>query len=389
MLCASMALAQQAPTGPSEDVDTVINESETEPQQSFSIADRPIYHAIQDAKKDLNDKFGINFAIEDTLIYQHTSGGVDPDNAMVNTVGLFITWKLYRSEDGKDFAGFGFQGEQRGDPLDGHFTDLRDSLGTLWSPNDSTSNDYAKINQLWWGQKFADGKLGLQIGKIDPGSIINGNRFAGSGNTQYFGQPFATNPARSFPENGLGVQLRAEPTDWLYLHFLMSDSDAVSTYSPFKTVDGRWLYAGEIGLKPKIAGLGQGIYRLMVYERDREDQNEFGWALSFDQNITENWGVFLRYGDNDGGINSIKRILSMGVSSLAPFGRKNDQAGIGVSYTHPTDSALRDEYSADVFYRLQATEGFELSADTQVIVDPSASDQDVVAVFGVRARLLY
>jgi hypothetical protein len=244
--CAPMVQAQRAPTGPPEDVDTVINESQIEPQQPFSIADRPIYRAIQNVKKGLDDKFGITFALEDTLIYQHTSGGVDPDNAMVNTVGLFIKWKLYRSQNGKDFAGFGFQAEQRGDPLDGHFTDLRDSLGTLWSPNDSTSNDYAKINQLWWGQKIADGKLGIQIGKIDPGSIINANRFAGSGNTQYFGQPWATNPARSFADNGLGLQLRAEPTDWLYLHFLMSDSDAVSTYSPFKTIHGHWLYAGEI-----------------------------------------------------------------------------------------------------------------------------------------------
>jgi hypothetical protein len=389
VLCCTMAQAQHAPSGPPEDVETVIGESETEPQQAFSIADRPIYRAIQNIKKDLNDKFGINFALEDTMIYQHTSGGVDPNDAMVNTLGLFMTWKLYRSEDGKDFAGFGFQGEQRGDPLDGHFTDLRDNLGTLWSPNDSTSDDYAKINQLWWGQKIADGKLGLQIGKIDPGSIINANRFAGSGNTQFFGQPWATNPARSFSDNGLGLQLRAEPTDWLYLHFLMSDSDANSTYSPFKTIHGHWLYAGEIGLKPKFEGLGQGIYRLMVYERDLEDQNEFGWALSFDQNITDNWGVFLRYGDNDGGINSIKRILSVGVSWLDPFGRKNDQAGIGINYTHPTDPTLRDEYAADIFYRFQVTEGFELSADTQIIADPSVSDKESVAVFGVRARFLY
>ena len=45
--------------------------------------------------------------------------------------------------------------------------------------------------------------------------------------------------------------IRAEPTSLLYAHFVMSDSDAVSTYSPFKTVGGRWLHlveAGEDGL---------------------------------------------------------------------------------------------------------------------------------------------
>ena len=127
----------------------------------------------------------------------------------------------------------------------------------------------------------------------------------------------------------------------------------------------------------------------MLYQRDTEASDEFGWAVSLDQNISDDFGVFLRYGDNDGGLNSIERLLSMGISSLAPFGRKNDQAGVGISYTHPANSDLQDEYSADVYYRLQVTEDLELSADTQLILDPSASDQDVVAVFGVRARLLY
>jgi len=79
------------------------------------------------------------------------------------------------------------------------------------------------------------------VGLIDR---INQNRFAGSGNTQFFGQPYATNPARSFPDNGLGLMLHAEPTDWLFLHFTMSDSDAVSNHSPFTTLSGHWLYAG-------------------------------------------------------------------------------------------------------------------------------------------------
>jgi hypothetical protein len=42
-----------------------------------------------------------------------------------------------------------------------------------------------------------------------------------------------------------------------------------------------------------------------------------------------------------------------------------------------------------VYYRVQVTEGFELSGSTQFILDPSASEQDSVAVFGVRCRLLY
>lgn len=111
--------------------------------------------------------------------------------------------------------------------------------------------------------------------------------------------------------------------------------------------------------------------------------------MSADQNLSDDYGVFLRYGGNDGGINSIRHLLAVGFSFLTPFGRPNDQAGIGVSFTHPSSNDLRDEYSVEAYYRLQLTEGIELSPDAQVIFDPSAGSQDVVGVFGLRLRLLY
>jgi hypothetical protein len=169
----------------------------------------------------------------------------------------------------------------------------------------------------------------------------------------------------------------------------MSDSDAISTYSPFKTINGHWLYAGEVGYTPKPNGL-EGNYRLMLYYRDIEDANEVGWSLSCDQNLSEKYGVFLRYGGNDGGINQIRHLVSGGLSFLQPFQRINDQAGVGLSYTHPDNPDFRDEYASEVYYRLQVTEGYELSASAQLIVDPSTDESDdVLGVFGVRARILY
>lgn len=386
-LCVATTAAAQT-ASPSRDVEQTLAEAERARQAPLTPIDRPLYRAMRDARQEMSEKYGISWAIEDTLIYQAASGGVDPNDALVNTLGVYATWKIFRGDNGKDFGGIGFQGETRGNHID-DFTDLAASLGTIWSPNDSTSDAYTRINQLWWGQRFAEGRLGVQVGKIDPGARINANRFAGSGNSQFFGQPYATNPARSFPANGLGFMLRAEPTDWLYAHFTMSDSDADADESPFTTIDGRWLYAGELGLSPKIDGLGQGIYRLMLYQRDAEFGNEFGWSLSADQNLSDHLGVFLRYGGNDGDINSIEHLVSAGISFLTPFGREDDEAGIGLSYTHPADDDLRDEYAAELYYRLQVTEGLELSGSAQFIIDPSASDRDSVAVFGIRARILY
>jgi carbohydrate-selective porin OprB len=138
-----------------------------------------------------------------------------------------------------------------------------------------------------------------------------------------------------------------------------------------------------------LKGFGQGVYRLMLYQRDAESADEFGWSLSADQDLSDQYGVFLRYGGNDGDINAIEHLVSAGVSLLQPFGRKNDQAGIGVSYTHPTADGLRDAYSTELYYRLKLTDGVELSGSAQFIIDPSASDDDAAAVFGLRCRVLY
>jgi hypothetical protein len=384
----AFAAAQVTVSGPSEDVEQVTAEAQSTPDRPLLTLDRPLYRALQQSKRTLEARLGLTFALEDTLIYQTATGGIEPRDGMVNTLGLFATWKIFRDPDGKDFAGLGFQAQVRGNHRN-PFPALRQDLGSIWSPNDSTSDDYSRINQLWWGQRLGDARFTYLLGKIDPGSRLNTNRFAGSGNTQFFGQPYATNPARSFPDSGLGLFARADLTDALYLQGTISDGDAISTHSPFTSVNGRWLYAGEVGFTPIIPGLGQGMYRFMLYQREIESADEVGWALSFDQNLTDRFGVFLRYGGNDGGINAIEHLVSAGFSFLQPLDRINDQAGIAVSYTHPSDDNARDEYAAEVYYRLQLSEGLELSASTQFIHDPSAGDETNIAIFGLRARVLY
>src|SRR4051812_20103893 len=110
LLCGT-AQAQRQPATPSEDVEQVTAEAQRTPESPILTLDRPIYRTLQQAKKDLSTRYGISWALEDTAIYQHTSGGFDPDDSLVNTLGLFATWKIFRDANGKDFGGLGFQFE--------------------------------------------------------------------------------------------------------------------------------------------------------------------------------------------------------------------------------------------------------------------------------------
>lgn len=351
--------------------------------------DRPIGDAIRGWRLKLREQAGIDLALESTTIFQVTSGSRGPNTAAEHTGGIFGTWTMWRDPDTNDRFGIGAAAETRGNFSGDSFRDMTSAIGSLWSPNDSTSDSYDKITQLWFGTQFASGKLFLIAGKIDPGSYTNGNRFAGNGNTQFFSQPFATNPARAFPDNGIGAIGRYAPVKWLHVQLLASDSDAVSEHPPFETMDGHWFLASELAFKPDFKGLGQGTYRMMLYTRDLEPEDSQGWALSFDQNLGEDLGLFFRYGSNEGDVLPVERIAAAGISFLTPFGRPDDEAGVGIAWTRPSDDSLREEYNVETYYRLPLTDLTDLSGSVMLLADPAARREDVIAVFGVRLRVIF
>ena len=284
--------------GNDENVEARVEEAVI-PKLSLYPADDGLYKAEQRLKRQLKEGIGLDIGVESTTIYQIASGVRPANQAIETTTALFGQWTLWQHENKIDRLGFGFAAENRSNYSGPTFIDMQGDLGTIWSPNDATSDDYTKITQLWWGQKLLDGKVSYIVGLIDAGAYLNGNRFAGSGNTQFFSQPFATNPARAFPDNGLGLVARYAPFPWLQLQGEVSNGDAISTHSPFTSIDGNWFEAGELVLIPQVPGLGEGRYRFMIFQRDSNAGTSCGWALSFDQNLGTDFGAFFRYGNND------------------------------------------------------------------------------------------
>ena len=51
---------------------------------------------------------------------------------------------------------------------------------------------------------------------------------------------------------------------------------------------------------------------------------------------------------------------------------------------------LDDQYSVELFYRLQLSQNFAITPDVQVIMEPALDPgEDVLGVFGMRARLTF
>jgi porin len=66
----------------------------------------------------------------------------------------------------------------------------------------------------------------------------------------------------------------------------------------------------------------------------------------------------------------------------------SDLLGFGLSWGTPFDNSLRDQYTAELFYRFQLAQNLAVTPDIQFLIDPANNpDHDFITVFGIRGRL--
>jgi carbohydrate-selective porin OprB len=237
-----------------------------------------------------------------------------------------------------------------------------------------------------------DDKLVFTIGKLHPENYYDLNSFAGSGSTKFISEPFAANPTRLFPTDALGLNMAIHPSNKYYLTFGFNDANGKPTTSGFNSIDeSEFFKAFLFGLTPYFDGLGQGNYRFTFWHTDETDKHEdgLGFLLSFDQELGESLGVFLKYGYSEPKLDSIEHLISMGFVIRDPWSKKGDLMGVGFSWDSPSNR-VRDEYSIETFYRFQITTHLQLTPNVLFIINPSEKqNKGALAVFGFRFRALF
>jgi porin len=351
-------------------------------------------------RRRIRERTGLELGLAYTTLAQIATRGPGLRNAWSGDVDLFGKWNLINQDQpGTGSAGFLFEQRHRL----GQVTpdQLNDAVGSLWRTTKGFNTQDGAIVQLWWEQFLFDDHLRITAGKIDPANFYNGNRFQ-SQNTFFVNRAFSENPARGFPNNGIGVNFRLAGPSETYLSFGLHDVNGSKTSSGFGDLDKDALfYAFEIGLTPEVEGLGPGRFRATAWYRSggnepdesgdsRDDESGAGFAFSAEQDLGNGVIPFLRYGYQDRNVRATRQILSGGLGIQGPLGRVDNILGIGVAWGEPSDRSLRDQYVTEIFYRLQVTPNIQVTPGYQVIFDPSQNpDQDVVGVFQLRVRVVF
>ena len=257
------------------------------------------------------------------------------------------------------------------------------------------------LNQFWYERKLGvDGSWRARVGYLDLTSDFDQNAYANDEYTQFLSDAFINNLTFECPANSLGGQLWWEPNDkWSFgVGYSESNRDCVEMFSYGVAI-------AEIDRRVQIGEL-QGTYRGYFtanfaprpsLDGSRDDLTNDGWGLSFDQEISQNIGLWGRYGQQNGACCEFDRALTAGFE-LHSFSetRPDDILGFGYGITYVSDEFAQlnegtvDENHFELYYSFQVNDYFSATPSLQWI-DGVGGDGDAEVVWapGLRATVAF
>ena len=276
-------------------------------------------------------------------------------------------------------------------------------IPTLSIFNTAAIGSDARLDEIWYEHAFGE-KVRLRGGKLDLTMAFDTNAVANDEYNQFLSGGFVNNLAVEFPDDtGLGAILWISPNTLFDIGFGFADA----TGGWDDVFDGTFSIA-EVGIKPEIAGR-QGNYRVYGWHNgsdhynvttySADDETNYGFGLSADQEIAEGVTLFARYGRQRGSVSMIEQAWSTGLGISGKFlGREGDTLGLayGQAITGKDWKSINSEFSWDlgnehrmeIYYNIKTSNYLNVSPHLQWTKNPIGDNGSGSAwAFGVRAHL--
>jgi len=276
--------------------------------------------------------------------------------------------------------------------------DLEFELGGIGLVTPPFSDQGGRVTNFYWRQRLGGGKVTLTGGFLDATDYLDVFALA-SPWTGFLNFAFSTGTTTAFLPNDatLGLAVGAMLSEKVYAigGLVNAWSDPRVPFRGFETFgDGEYFKSLEIGLTP-----GQGrIYfdntHLTFWHVDASEKagTPGGWGLNFQyvRYLQEKWMPFLRAGYTEEGGSLMETSVSAGFGYKAS-GSPN-LLGFAANWGSPNEDTwgpdLKDQYTFEVFYRIQLGEQLAITPDLQLLLDPPNNpDHASIWMYGIRARL--
>jgi len=302
---------------------------------------------------------------------------------------------------------------------------VTDEIGALTGVNADAlgeQNDF-EVAEVWWEfNLFGYDPLTFTVGKLDPVVYWDGNAVANDETTQFLADIFVNSISVEWPDYTPGLRVGFTPDDRVEINvgILSADSDWEDLFEDVFAI-------GEVNFKPRFNDL-EGNYRFYGWVngidhvewddindgRTEDDKNNYGFGLSFDQQLSRDVTLFCRFGFQDDDIAgesyaadeeleafAIEYSWSVGGQITGErWNRPNDVLALAFGQAILSDDFEEmlkedginpeDESHLELYYSIFLNEYLAVSPDFQLIDCMGGDDDaDLVYILGVRCQISF
>lgn len=359
-----------------------------------------------DWKDSLNKKTGIKFGVNYTSVYIHSTDKISSDNVSGAASGILDIqggWNLVNRKKGKNKGTLYlkmnsrhlYNGKDATSPM---FHGLNES-GYLGLPATAFRRYTFRMNEFNWQQNLFGSRAGFVVGKVDMtnyfnfhGLVIPWQHFLGYGSS--------LSGTVNWGNQGLGGVVQVRPTKQLYLMAGMVDvygdryEDGKFFDAGQEFEDGHFMYLAEVGYVPTFGEryfkkISLTYWRSDAYTNPSGTQVDVGEGIAFSSHwfFKERFAPYVRFGLSNGiGENTFyKKDIQIGHGLRF---KNYDMLGTSVSWNQPNIDGVKDQYTAEVFYRINLSAHLEITPSTQLIVNPTLNSSTKALMYlGLRGRI--
>jgi len=349
-------------------------------------------------KNQAKSEYGLNVGLDYNLLMQQASQSPGEDTAIGGVFRFYGDLNLNRDSKG-DLSSVVYKIENR-HAIGGKIApqSLGGEIGYAGLTAVTFSDKDWMLTNLYLNRHLIDDRLGIVVGVVD---VTDYTDVYGLVNvwTDFNNYAFTTSPTIPAPNQGLGAAMSWMLNEHYYVFGGIADANGDPTNlddmfdSSFNTAEFfSHIEFGWIGsYKTRYS---DNIHVTLWHADAREEAGTsggWGTTCSASRFYEGTWEPFFRAGYSDGGGSVWERSVSTG---LGYHLNANSILGLGANWSRPSDDVygprLNDQWTYELYYRWQVSKHFAITPDLQLLVEPANNPtEDIVAIFGLRARITF
>jgi len=318
---------------------------------------------------------------------------VSDDNAGSGMVRFYGSWNPI-GVGTKQTGGLVWKVEHRHSYTDTSVKDFEFGTGGLGLVTPPFSDEGFRFTNLYYKQKFMDGKATVVAGFLDVTDFVDVFAMA-SPWTGFMNFAFSTGTTTmALPGDAtLGAAGGIMLTDELYMVASLADmnSDPTKILDGFDTFfsDNKYFKSVELGwTKSQGQIYVDNIHATLWHADESEVQGSTkGYGINFSASrlIEGHWLPFVRAGYSQDAGTLMEKSISAGFGYYGLGGESNN---LGVAMNWGQVAGSDDQYTTEVFYIMKPLDYLEVTADIQYIANPALNAMDSsTLIYGLRMRV--